>query len=238
MRHAVKGRKLGRTDTHRKSLLANLATSLFEHKRIKTTESKAKELRPYAEKLITRAVHALNNEQNNRVPNGEKDVHNRRVVGRVIRNKAVLQELFDTIAPAVGTRPGGYLRITKLELRRGDNAREAVIELVDWSNPQDGSIKKRVRKARVKATPAPAVAAPVVEETVVEETVVEETVETIETSSVDIVEETIETVETVEVIAEETHEEVIEASSDVVDEATSSDETSTESTDEETPKSE
>lgn len=227
MRHAVKGRKLGRTDTHRKSLLANLATSLFEHKRIKTTESKAKELRPYAEKLITRAVHALNNEQNNKVPNGEKDVHNRRVVGRVIRNKAVLQELFDTIAPAIGTRPGGYLRITKLELRRGDNAREAVIELVDWSNPQDGSIKKRVRKARVKSTPAPTVAAPVAP--VVEETIVEETLETIDV---------IETTETVEVVAEETTSEVVEASADVVEEASQTDVTSSEATEEETPKSE
>lgn len=223
MRHAVKGRKLGRTDTHRKSLLANLATSLFEHKRIKTTESKAKELRPYAEKLITRAVHALNNEQNNKVPNGEKDVHNRRVVGRVIRNKAVLQELFDTIAPAVGTRPGGYLRITKLELRRGDNAREAVIELVDWSNPQDGSIKKRVRKARVKTTPAPVVAAistPVVEETVVEEVV--------ETASEEIV----------ETVAEESSNTVVEASAEVADEASTSDETPAETSEDETPKSE
>lgn len=223
MRHAVKGRKLGRTDTHRKSLLANLATSLFEHKRIKTTESKAKELRPYAEKLITRAVHALNNEQNNKVPNGEKDVHNRRVVGRVIRNKAVLQELFDTIAPAVGTRPGGYLRITKLELRRGDNAREAVIELVDWSNPQDGSIKKRVRKARVKSTPAPVVAAvstPVVEETVVEEVV--------ETASEEIV----------ETVAEESSNTVVEASAEVADEASTSDETPAETSEDETPKSE
>lgn len=229
MRHAVKGRKLGRTDTHRKSLLANLATSLFEHKRIKTTESKAKELRPYAEKLITRAVHALNNEQNNKVPNGEKDVHNRRVVGRVIRNKAVLQELFDTIAPAVGTRPGGYLRITKLELRRGDNAREAVIELVDWSNPQDGSIKKRVRKARVKTTPAPVVAAPTTP--VVEETVVEDVVESVENAADEVV-------ETVETAAEETSNEAVEASSDVADEATSTDETPAEPSEDETPKSE
>jgi large subunit ribosomal protein L17 len=229
MRHAVKGRKLGRTDTHRKSLLANLATSLFEHKRIKTTESKAKELRPYAEKLITRAVHALNNEQNNKVPNGEKDVHNRRVVGRVIRNKAVLQELFDTIAPAIGTRPGGYLRITKLELRRGDNAREAVIELVDWSNPQDGSIKKRVRKARVKSTPAVQVAstpvAPVAE--VVEEEVIENVVEASELSAVD-------AVETVEV---ESASEVVEASAVESTEESVSD-ASADSSDEETPKSE
>jgi large subunit ribosomal protein L17 len=229
MRHAVKGRKLGRTDTHRKSLLANLATSLFEHKRIKTTESKAKELRPYAEKLITRAVHALNNEQNNKVPNGEKDVHNRRVVGRVIRNKAVLQELFDTIAPAIGTRPGGYLRITKLELRRGDNAREAVIELVDWSNPQDGSIKKRVRKARVKTTPAPVAAA--ASAPVAEETVVEDVVETAEIASEELV-------ETVETIAEESSNEVVEASVDVADEVASTDETPAEPSEDETPKSE
>ncbi len=226
MRHAVKDRKLGRTDTHRKSLLANLATSLFEHKRIKTTESKAKELRPYAEKLITRAVHALNNEQNNKVPSGEKDVHNRRVVGRVIRNKAVLQELFDTIAPAIGTRPGGYLRITKLELRRGDNAREAFIELVDWSNPQDGSIKKRVRKARVKTTPsvqiAPAIAARVAE--VVEEEVIENVVET---SAVDAVES----------VGVETASEVVEASAvDSTEESVS--DASADSSVEETPKSE
>jgi len=226
MRHAVKGRKLGRTDTHRKALLANLATSLFEHKRIRTTESKAKELRPYAEKLITRAVHALANEQQNIVPAGEKDVHNRRIVGRVIRNKAVLQELFDTIAPAIGTRPGGYLRITKLELRRGDNAREAVIELVDWSSPQDGTIKKKERKDRVKTTPAVAtpVAKPV--EVIEEEIVTAEVVEMTETVS-----------DVVEVSATE----VVETSSDVIEEQPNTDssslENSSESTDEEVPKS-
>ncbi len=92
MRHQVRGRKLNRTASHRKALLKNLATSLFEHKHVKTTLAKAKELRPYAEQLITKAKKAMQNEKGGLLPEGQKvDIHNRRIVGRDIRNKAVLQ---------------------------------------------------------------------------------------------------------------------------------------------------
>lgn len=187
MRHNVAGRKLKRTASHRRALLCNLATSLFEHKRLVTTEAKAKELRPFAEHLITRARNAHNAEKAGSVQG--VDVHSRRMVGRFIRNKAVLQELFDTIAPLVAERNGGYTRITKIGLRRGDNAPEAVIELVDWSNPQDGRVSTKTRAkattaapkkkaAAKKAAPAVAAAAPAAEAAPVAEVeapVVEET---------------------------------------------------------------
>jgi large subunit ribosomal protein L17 len=182
MRHHYAGRKLKRTASHKKALLSNLASSLFEHKRLTTTVAKAKELRPFAEQLITRAKHAHLAEKN--AAQGT-DVHNRRMVGRFIRNKAVLQELFDTIAPLVADRPGGYTRITKLGLRRGDKAMEAMIELVDWSNPTDGRSSTTKRKAKAtpkkpkpaavpKAAAPVAAAAPVVAEEVIDETPVVE----------------------------------------------------------------
>jgi len=175
MRHNNSGRKLKRTASHKRALLANMATSLFEHKRIVTTIAKAKELRPFAEQLITRAKNAYNAEQAGTIVG--VDVHNRRMVGRYVRNKAVLQELFDTIAPLVADRPGGYTRITKLGRRRGDTAQEAVIELVDWSNPQDGRVASKTRKAKAPSKPkpmAPKKAAPVA---VAEAAAVEEAIE-------------------------------------------------------------
>jgi large subunit ribosomal protein L17 len=183
MRHGYAGRKLKRTASHKRALLANLATSLFEHKRLVTTVAKAKELRPFAEQLITRARNAHRSEKSGAITG--VDVHNRRMVGRFIKNKGVLQELFDTIAPLVAERNGGYTRITKLGLRRGDAAETAMIELVDWSNPVDGrssSTKRRVAKtpakpkpvAKPKAAPAPAPEPePVAEEVVAAEEVVE-----------------------------------------------------------------
>ncbi len=156
MRHLRKGRKLNRTASHRKALLRKLATDLFEHKRIITTEAKAKELRPYAERIITKAKNALVKEKEGLLPDGQTiDIHNRRVVARNIRNKEVLQELFDVIAPLVDERAGGYCRIIKLDYRRGDNAPKALIELVDWSAPQDGatSIKPKKKSKSNKVTP-------------------------------------------------------------------------------------
>lgn len=158
MRHSVAGRKLKRTASHKRAMMCNLATSLFEHKRLITTVAKAKELRPFAEQLITRARNAYNAEKAGTVGNNGVDFHSRRMVGRFIHNKAVLQELFDTIAPVVADRPGGYTRITKLGNRRGDAAPEAMIELVDWSNPQDGRVSL---KTRAKAAPKPKKAKPV-----------------------------------------------------------------------------
>lgn len=116
MRHRVKGRQLSRTASHRKALLANLATSLFRHERIVTTEAKAKELRPYAERLITLARRG--------------DLHARRLVERRIKDKTVTQRLFAEIGKRFAARPGGYTRIVKLGHRPGDGADVARIELV------------------------------------------------------------------------------------------------------------
>ena len=111
-----KGARLGGSPAHQKLILSNLATSLFEHGRITTTEAKARTLRPYAERLITKAK--------------KGDLHNRRQVLRVVRDKGVVHALFEEIAPRFAERPGGYTRITKLGPRKGDNAPMAVIELV------------------------------------------------------------------------------------------------------------
>ena len=138
-----KGARLGGSPAHQKLILSNLATSLFEHGRIVTTEAKARTLRPYAERLITKAK--------------KGDLHNRRQVLSVIRDKGVVHALFEEIGPRFAERPGGYTRITKLGPRKGDNAPMAVIELVT----EDYSPKQRTEKA---AAPA---AAPV-EETATE----------------------------------------------------------------------
>ena len=203
MIHNRAGRKLKRTASHRKALLCNMASSLFQHKKISTTEAKAKELRAFAEQLITRAKHALQREQQGLLPQGQTiDIHNRREVYRSIRNKGVVQELFDTIAPAVLNRPGGYTRIVKLGTRRGDAGRIAMIELVDFSASRDGVIRLRRKKAAPKptATVKP-VAAPVVEAAA---PIVEEVAPIVE-ASVEVVAEVAPAVEEaapVEVVAE------------------------------------
>ena len=112
----TKGPRLGGSSSHQKAILANLATSLFEHGRIKTTEPKARALRPYAEKLITHAKKGT--------------LHNRREVLKKIRDKDVVHALFAEIGPFFADRNGGYTRIIKVEPRKGDNAPMAVIELV------------------------------------------------------------------------------------------------------------
>jgi large subunit ribosomal protein L17 len=117
MRHRARDRQLSRTSSHRRALLANLATALLEHERIVTTEAKAKELRPYVEKLITLARRG--------------DLHARRLVAREIRNRDVAGKLFKVIGPRYATRPGGYTRIVKLGHRSGDGAEMARIELVE-----------------------------------------------------------------------------------------------------------
>ena len=116
MRHRNKGRQLSRTATHRRATLRNLATSLFLHERIETTTAKAKELRPFAERLITLARRG--------------DLHARRVAERTIQDRDVLGKLFDDIAPRYVERPGGYTRILKLGNRKGDAADMSLIELV------------------------------------------------------------------------------------------------------------
>ena len=116
MRHRAKGRQLSRTSTHRRALLNNMAASLFDHGRIITTEAKAKELRPFAEKLITLARRG--------------DLHARRLVQRRIKSRETLSRLFTEIGPRFAARPGGYTRILKLGHRDGDGADIARIELL------------------------------------------------------------------------------------------------------------
>ncbi len=117
MRHRNKGRALTRTTSHREALLRNMAVSLFRHGRIETTVAKAKELRPFAERLITLAKRG--------------DLHARRLAAQKVQDKEILRRLFDTIGPANATRPGGYTRVLKTGFRQGDGAETALIEMVD-----------------------------------------------------------------------------------------------------------
>lgn len=170
MRHGKKFNHLGRTASHRKAMLSNMACSLIEHKRINTTVQKAKELRKFVEPLITRSK--------------EDSTHSRRNVFRYLQNKEAVSELFREIAPKVADRPGGYLRIIKTGNRLGDNADMCLVELVDFNelyNPTAGAAKKTRRSRRgtgaAKATEATTEtvateeAAPAVEEAeIVEET--------------------------------------------------------------------
>ncbi|VXB72127.1 50S ribosomal protein L17 [Microbacterium sp. 8M] len=161
----TKGPRLGGGPAHERLLLANLAAQLFVHKSIKTTETKAKRLRPLAERLVTFGKRG--------------DLHARRRVLSVLRNKEATHVLFAEIAPLVAEREGGYTRITKVGNRKGDNAPMAVIELV--LEPVAPKVKKAAAKPAAKKAEKAAPAAEVVEEEVVEtpaETeVVEETVE-------------------------------------------------------------
>jgi len=149
----TKGPRLGGSSSHQKAILANLATSLFEHGRIKTTEPKARALRPYAEKLITHAKKGA--------------LHNRREVMKKIRDKDVVHALFAEIGPFFADRNGGYTRIIKVEARKGDNAPMAVIELVREKTVT--SEANRARRAAASKKAAPAKAAPAAEEAVVED---------------------------------------------------------------------
>lgn len=149
MRHLKSGRKLGRTASHRKALLRNMAGSLIEHKRIQTTLAKAKELRPYVEHLITRAKNAILRERAGLLQEGQTvDVFARREASRSLLEKKHVQSLFDEVAPAVLERPGGYTRVVKLGQRRGDGGSIAIIELVDWNKEQSN---KKARRKTVKA---------------------------------------------------------------------------------------
>jgi large subunit ribosomal protein L17 len=137
-----KGARLGGSPAHQKLIVANLATSLFEHGRITTTEAKARVLRPFAEKLITKAK--------------KGDLHNRRQVLSTIRDKGVVHALFEDIAPRYAERPGGYTRITKIGPRKGDNAPMAVIELVT----EDYAPKARTSRSTASTAPATPAAEP------------------------------------------------------------------------------
>ena len=140
----TKGPRLGGSSSHQKALLANLATSLFEHGRIKTTEPKARALRPYAEKLITHAKKGT--------------LHNRREVMKKIRDKDVVHTLFAEIAPFFADRNGGYTRIIKVEARKGDNAPMAVIELVREKTVTSEATRAAKAAAKKAAPVAPTTA--------------------------------------------------------------------------------
>jgi len=137
MRHSVKGRKLGRTASHRAALLNALTTSLLKYKRIKTTEAKAKEARTFVEKLITKAK--------------KNDLHVRRQVLSVINDKEVVHELFSEIIPKIGERPGGYTRVVKLGNRNGDAAAMAILELVDYNDVANKKAEEHKAKRDLKA---------------------------------------------------------------------------------------
>lgn len=145
MRHRKAGRKLKRTASHRRATLAALSTALLRHKRITTTIAKARETRMVVEKLITRAKNAV----------ALKDapaagVHARREVGRLIKDREVISELFGAIAEKVAARPGGYTRIVKLGQRMGDAAEMAVIELVDFNTGKEPAGKTAPEKKEKK----------------------------------------------------------------------------------------
>jgi len=153
MKHRVAGRKLGRTSMHRTALLRNMSTELFRHERIRTTLMKAKELRPFAEKLITLSK--------------RETLHARRLVLRDIHDKEVVSKMFDTISSRFAQRAGGYTRIVKLGPRRGDNAEMALIELIGAetgkkaaasaaaaaSTPEAAGKKEAKSKGEAKAKP-------------------------------------------------------------------------------------
>ena len=141
----TKGPRLGGSPAHERLMLANLATSLFKHGKITTTETKAKRLRPLAERLVTFAKRG--------------DLHSRRRVLTVIRDKDVVYALFDQIAPRYGNRPGGYTRIIKAGVRKGDAAPMAIIELVEELEVAPPKPTKAAKTSARKATKADAVAA-------------------------------------------------------------------------------
>jgi len=137
MRHNRVINHLGRTNTHRKALLANMASSLIMHKRIKTTTAKAKALRTYVEPLITKSK--------------EDTTHSRRVVFSYLQDKEAVTELFREISAKVATRPGGYTRILKLGNRLGDNADICYIELVDYNENMLGKVAEAKKKTTRRA---------------------------------------------------------------------------------------
>jgi large subunit ribosomal protein L17 len=140
MPQPAKGARLGGSPAHERLILANLATELFRHGRIRTTVTKAKRLRPVAERLITKAK--------------KGDQHNRRQVMTVVKDKGIVHQLFTEIAPTFAERPGGYTRITRIGARKGDNAPMALIELVtEPMNPV--SVSRAAAPAAAEAAPAP-----------------------------------------------------------------------------------
>jgi large subunit ribosomal protein L17 len=202
MRHGKKFNHLGRTASHRKAMLSNMACSLIEHKRINTTVAKAKALRVYVEPLLTKAK--------------TDSTHSRRTVFGYLQNKEAVSELFRDIAPKIADRPGGYTRIIRTGYRLGDNAEMCMIELVDfnelYSNESD---KKTTRRSR-RGGSSSAKAAPAADSS-------EENVEAVaEDSTTEVVEEAVvaeEAAEVVEEVETPTEEEAPEAKADDAEES-------------------
>jgi large subunit ribosomal protein L17 len=151
MRHNNKGRKLGRTASHRKATLEAISSALLKYKRIRTTVAKAKEARMFVEPLITKAK--------------ENSVHARRYVAKFIKDREVVKELFSEIIPKVGERPGGYTRVVKLGKRLGDAAELAILELVDYNEvanikateKKEKREERKEKEAKEKALKAPTI---------------------------------------------------------------------------------
>ena len=164
MRHGKKFNHLGRKAAHRKAMLSNMACSLIEHKRIKTTLAKAKALRVYVEPLMTKSK--------------EDTTHSRRTVFSYLKQKEAITELFGDVAAKIANRPGGYTRILKLSNRLGDNAQMAYIELVDYNGEYttDKPKRKKARRAKKKVVET--------ETSIVEDAVVEEEIPVVETEEV------------------------------------------------------
>ena len=190
MRHGKKFNHLSRKSAHRKAMLANMACSLIEHKRIKTTLAKAKALRVYVEPLITKSK--------------DDTTHSRRTVFSYLKQKEAITELFGDVATKVADRPGGYTRILKLSNRLGDNARMAFIELVDYNEDYTTNKPKRKKARRTKKKAIEDVALAVEEAVIVEENLATEDI--VEDKVEEVVEETPAIEETPEV-KEETKDE-------------------------------
>ena len=236
MRHGKKFNHLSRKAAHRKAMLANMACSLIEHKRIKTTLAKAKALRVYLEPLITKSKNDT--------------THSRRTVFSYLKQKEAITELFGDVAVKVADRPGGYTRILKLSNRLGDNAQMAFIELVDYNEDYTTDKPKRKKARRTKKKSAETVAPVAVEEAVVVEDTVatEEVVEKpkVEENSEVVTEEVVEepkAEETPEVVTEEVvekpkAEKTPEVAPEVVEEPKAEEATEEEETKEEADNSE
>ena len=149
MRHNKAINHLGRKSGHRKALLANMACSLIQYKRIETTVAKAKALKMYVEPLITKSK--------------DDSTHSRRTVFSYLKNKYAVTELFRTIAPKIADRPGGYTRVLKTGFRTGDGADMAIIELVDFNEAALASVKKAAKKTTRRSSKKAAEAAPAAE---------------------------------------------------------------------------
>ncbi len=199
MRHGKKLNHLSRQSGHRKSMLANMACSLIEHKRINTTVAKAKALKQFVEPLITKSK--------------EDTTHNRRICFAYLRSKYAVTDLFRDVAAKVGDRPGGYTRIIKMGNRLGDNADMAMIELVDFNELYNGGKKEekkgRTRRAKKSSSTEKTVVAetatpsPIVEES---ELIVEETAPIVDVEETEVVTNETEQMENTSEVVEDTNE--------------------------------